>query len=191
LLTGDAADVAEALGDMIAENLFGSEERVVTIDFSRFVHPADVTSLIGAPPGYVGYSDSLPLHRVQQMPWCVLICQNIDACHPAVREVFTQALADGAVTEATGNRIYLSDSVVLLTISAEAVPVRPLGFQRAAESRAADVRGIVSDAVGDQLVDQVDLICSELPAAQETQRHWIEKYLLSDLSERYGKQGVD
>ena len=193
LLIGEALDADETLSEMIAEVLFGSKDRVVSIDFSRFVHPADVTSLIGAPPGYIGYSDSLPLHRVAQMPWCVLRCENIDACHPAVLAVMTQALSDGFVSEARGKNIYLSDAVVLLTAHLDVGTVRPFGFRSAegpVATRASDVELGIASALGEELASQIDLVCSEVPTEGEAGRHHLEKYLLPDLSERYSKRGV-
>jgi ATP-dependent Clp protease ATP-binding subunit ClpC len=193
LLIGDAAQADEALSEMLAEELFGSKDRVVAIDFSRFVHPADVTSLIGAPPGYVGYSDSLPLHRVAQMPWCVLRCENIDACHPAVLAVMTQALSDGFVSQATGKNIYLSDTVVLLTAHLDAGSTRPIGFRRGegeATSKLHDVQPGIAGALGEELASQIDLVCSDVPRSGDAGRHHLEKYLLPDLSERYSKRGL-
>ena len=192
LLIGEVAEADEALGEVLAKELFGSEERVVAIDFSRFVHPADVTSLIGAPPGYVGYSDSLPLHRIVQMPWCVLRCENVDAAHPQVIEVLAQSLSDGFISEARGKRIYLSDCVVLLTAGVEASAVRSFGFTRggAGESGDDNRRVGIEDALGVRLAGQIDLVFSEASRESEAKRRWLEKGLLSDLSERYSKAGV-
>jgi ATP-dependent Clp protease ATP-binding subunit ClpC len=193
LLAGELAEAGDAVGEVISETLFGSEERVVSIDFSRFVHPADVTSLIGAPPGYVGYSDSLPLHKVAQMPWCVLLCENVELSHPQVLAVLVQALRDGFISEASGKRIYLSDCVVLLTAgSIEPTAFRPLGFYRDGDGEAqqSNAREAVEQVVGEGLADQVDLIGLRAPHSGESQRRWLEKELLSDLSERYGKAGV-
>ncbi|HCJ09534.1 MAG TPA: hypothetical protein DHW14_00005, partial [Clostridiales bacterium] len=64
LLTGDAASRARTIAETIARSLYGAPERVVDVDFGRLVHESDVNVLVGAPPGYIGYSDSLPLHRV-------------------------------------------------------------------------------------------------------------------------------
>jgi ATP-dependent Clp protease ATP-binding subunit ClpC len=192
LLIGEVAETDEALSEILAEKLFGAEDRVVSIDFSRFVHPADVTALIGAPPGYVGYSDSLPLHRVAQMPWCVLRCENVDMSHPQVLEVLTQSLSDGFVSEARGKRIYLSDCVVLLTAGIESSAVRPLGFRtKTGESgEQPNRRRSIEIELGQGLADQIDLVFSEPPRTGEAQRRWLEKGLLSDLLERYGKVGV-
>lgn len=119
LLTGEAEGRAADVAEVVAGSLYGAPDRVVDIDFGRFTEAYDVTMLVGAPPGYVGYSDSLPLHRVAEMPWCVLLCRNIHACHPQVREVITQALEQGFITESRGKRIYLSDAVVLFTTPPE------------------------------------------------------------------------
>ena len=114
LLTGPAVANSEKLAETIAGVLYGSERRVVALDFGRFTSPSDISLLVGAPPGYVGYSDTLPMHRVAQLGWCVVLGTNVHACHPQVLEVFAQALASGYLTESRGRRIYLSDAIVLL-----------------------------------------------------------------------------
>jgi len=191
LLIGEMAAHGEALAETIAESLFGAAERVVTIDFGRFTSPADVTLLVGAPPGYVGYSDTLPIHRVSQMPWCVVRCENIHSCHPQVLQVLTQALADGFITDGRGKRIYLSDTVVLLTADITLEAQRPLGFRQAEEPSPATVRRAAEQALGTELVAQIDLICAEVAMSGADRRRWLRDYLLFDLSERFSKQGLD
>lgn len=190
LLIGDATASSEALAETIAETLFGAADRVVAIDFGHFVHPADVTLLVGAPPGYVGYSDALPIHRVAQMPWCVVRCENIHLCHPQIREVLKQALADGFLTDGRGKRIYLSDTIVLLTAQSELKEQRALGFQRRQEMGAASIREIAEGLLGTEFVAQCDLVCAEVMTSDVARRRWLEKHFLSDLSDRYRKQGV-
>lgn len=191
LLIGEMAAHSEALAETIAESLFGAAERVVTIDFSRFVSPADVTLLVGAPPGYVGYSDTLPLHRVAQMPWCVVRCENIHVSHPQVLQVLTQALADGFITDGRGKRIYLSDTVVLLTADITLEAQRPLGFRQAEESSPATAHRAAEQALGAELVAQIDLVCAEVATSGADRRRWLRDHLLSNLSERFSKQGLD
>ena len=197
LLLGEVANTSDSLAGIIAESLFGAAERVVEIDFSRFTHPEDITMLVGAPPGYVGYSDALPLHRVAQMPWCVVLWKNVHACHPQVRLVLEQALADGLLTDARGKRVYLSDAVVLLTAEITLRTQRSLGFQlteavAARSARAtADIDRAAEGVLGAGFIAQVDLICSQAPTSDEARRRWLRQHLLSDLAERYRKQGVD
>jgi ATP-dependent Clp protease ATP-binding subunit ClpC len=191
LLIGDAATQSEALAEMVAASLFGAEEREVAIDLSRFVHREDVTMLVGAPPGYVGYGDVLALHRVAQMPWCVVRLENIEACHRRVREVLQRALADGFITDACGKRIYLSDTVVLLTARIAVESGGRIGFQTAESSPALTARQAAEQALGVDFVAQTDLVCAEVPSSETTRRRWIEKYLLAELAERYRKRGLD
>lgn len=195
LLLGEAADRSDALARTIAETLFGAADRVVSIDFSPLVEAWSITRLVGSAPGYVGYADSVPLHRVAQMPWCVLACENVDACHPAVREVLAQGLAQGFITDGRGRHIYLSDTVVLLTarFTAPARPrTMPLGFipKTSAPAEAPDPGEAAVRALDAELAAQVDAVFSRLPAAGGGLRRWLEDGLLADLSARYRQQGV-
>ncbi len=191
LLSGDAAHNGEAIAQVLAGALFGGTDREVTIDLSRFVHPADVTMLIGAPPGYVGYSDTLPLHRLTQTPWCVVRLENIDACHPQIRAVLTQGLASGFITDARGKRLYLSDTVVLLTAGLPVDNARPIGFRGAGEP--SEPRPTVDPAavLGDELAAHVDLVCTTGRLSPAMRRRWLQEHLLADLAQRYRKQGLE
>lgn len=192
LLANAAAQESGPLAAAIAESLFGAAERVVTIDFGRFTEQHDLSMLIGAGPGYVGFDIPLPLHTVAQMPWCVLCCENVDLCHPAVREVLTQALRDGFITDARSRRIYLSDAVVLLTarLPAELKPAGPLGFgaERAAEP-ADDRRRLAAAALGPELAARLDLVCTERPGAAD-ERVWVRQ-LLEDVAGRFRSRGLE
>ncbi|HJQ70407.1 MAG TPA: AAA family ATPase [Blastocatellia bacterium] len=195
LLIDEVAENGEAVANVIAESLFGAAERVVAIDFSRFTQPHDITMLIGAPPGYVGYSETLPLHRVAQMPWCVLRCENLDACHPAVLEVLTNALSEGFLTDARGKRIYLSDTVVVLTAGIKVESRRRVpGFRHkedaASKESRSTARQAAEHALGAELVDQCDLVSAEVLTSDQASRLWLKKHLLSDITDRYHKQGL-
>lgn len=191
LLLGDVATNGAALAGTLAESLFGAPERVVTIDFSRFTQAHDITMLIGAPPGYVGYSESLPLHRVVQMPWCVLHCENVHSCHPQIRRVLAQALADGVLTDARGKHIYLSDTVVLLTAAIYPESRGKLGFGQPQELDDGVVPDLVARELGAEFAAQVDLVCTRAPSSEEAKRRWLRHHLLEDLADRYRKQGLD
>ncbi len=190
LLAGDAASHGAALAEALAGALFGSANREIAIDLSRFVHPADVTMLVGAPPGYVGYEDAVPLHRLAQTPWCVLRLENIDACHPQVREVLTQTIAGGAITDGRGKRLYLSDTVLLMTAAVSAETSRPIGFRREEVFQNRSTLDVAA-ALGEPLAAQVDLVCTDVLRSDVTRRRWIQEFLLADLSERYRKHGVN
>ena len=190
LLVGDAAGRAGELAQAVADTLYGSSERVVLLDFSRFVHPEDVTMLIGSPPGYVGFGEALPLHRVAQIPWCVVLGVNIHLCHPTIRQVFIQALADGFLTDAQGKRIYLSDTIVILTAALSNGARRAIGFGKSEEPPSLALREAGVRDLGPELLDRVDLVFARISSSDEARRRWLEKTLLADMAERYRRQGI-
>ncbi|HLV80213.1 MAG TPA: AAA family ATPase, partial [Chthonomonadaceae bacterium] len=190
LMLDHAAANGPALAEAVAETLFGAKERQVTIDFSRFTDEYHLSMLIGSPPGYVGYNENLPIYRVEQMPWCALLCTNMEGCHPLIRDVFQQALASGGITSATGKRIYLSDAVVIVTAHVGVEAHRAMGIrQHEEESVTVDARA-AAQALGEGLVDECDLIVTQAPAAIHV-RQWIEHTLLPDLAARYSRHGLN
>jgi ATP-dependent Clp protease ATP-binding subunit ClpC len=190
LLSGEAAEGSSALEEVIASTVFGAADRVVKIDCSRFGHPEDINLLVGAPPGYVGYSDSLPIHRILQTPWCVLSFENIDLCNIQVREVITRAFEDGVITDGRGKAIYLSDTIVLLTAHLKVNQQQSLGFMPQESRPAVDLKQIAEASLGSELAAQVDLIAVNVEERIENRRQWLEKHLLAGLTERYAKEGI-
>ena len=191
LLSGAAAELSETISRTIAASLFGDAERVVTIDMSRMQHPMDVSLLVGAPPGYVGYSERLPLHRLIQIPWCVVRLENIDLCHPSVRAVVNQGLQEGRLTDGQGKSIYFSDAVVLMTAEVTIQVQRSLGFQLKDEQgvEVGDVYKAVAESIGNELASQVDLFMPGIQPASIS-REWLKDHMLADLADRYLKQGL-
>lgn len=191
LMVGEAGHAAADVATIVAETLFGSAERVLSLDFSRFVHPADVTMLIGAPPGYVGYADSVILDRLAQTPWCVLLCHNIHACHSTIRDVWTQALSDGFLTNSRGKRAYLSDTVTILTAEAPMQSMQPLGFRTSAQVPVASGLRDLESILGAEFLAQVDVVITQLQHQPLTGRSWLRYNLLADIGTRYSKLGLD
>ena len=123
----------------IAEGLFGDARRIITIDFARFTEAHHINMLLGSPPGYIGYSERLPLHSLAQMPWCVLLCQNVDQCHPTFRTTLARALETGTFTDAAGKDLYVSDAVVLMTAPSVEYQVRTTGGNEVVIDNPADL----------------------------------------------------
>ncbi len=186
LLVNGAAKGGAALAETIAETLFGDSHRVVTIDFAPFTEPFHASALLGASPNYIGYGDAIPLHRVAQMPWCVLLCENIHACHPQVREILQDALETGVITDGCGRRIYLSDTVVLITAAIAVSAGRTAGFRSAGPVSRESACEAAERELGEAFVDTVDLVCSELASDAAGS----PEGLLTDLAHRYRKQGI-
>jgi ATP-dependent Clp protease ATP-binding subunit ClpC len=190
LLLGKAAANSESIAEELASSLLGSAERVVTIDLARMAAEFDISALVGSPAGYVGYGDTLPLHRIAQMPWCVVRLEHVDNCHPRIREYLTRMLASGVFTDAMGKRVYLSDTIVILTAAADPSLRHGIGF-RPTEQGAPDVlRQTMIDLLGADLLDQVDLVAARVLESGQAGKQWLEGDVLQTLSNRYRHQGV-
>jgi len=192
LLSGDAANNADVLAETLSSELFGSSDRVITIDFSRFTHPADISLLVGAPPGYVGYSDSLPLHRLAQIPWCILRFENIDQCFPTIRNFISQGLENGVIIDGRGKPLYFCDTVILLTADVKISVQQGIGFKtEAVQIKTEDVYKVIVQAIGEEIADQVDLFVPGLAKTGGLTQAWLEEHLLKELSVRFLNQGID
>ena len=192
LLADQAAEATEELAEAIAETLLGDPHRVVEFDFGQLDRAEDVNSLLGAPPAYIGFGEHLPLHDLARMPWSVLVCKSIDGCHPQVREVVTQALADGFVTERGGRRVYLSDAVVILSAPSEAAARRSPGFHPPGTptADAVSTASPLEQVLGARLLDQVDVVSTKgLPSAAAPGA-WLERSLLPGLAGQYREMGL-
>jgi ATP-dependent Clp protease ATP-binding subunit ClpC len=192
LLSGDAANNSDVLAETLSKELFGSTDRVITIDFSRFTHPADISLLVGAPPGYVGYSDSLPLHRIAQIPWCILRFENIDQCVSSIRSFISQGLETGMIVDGRGRPLYFSDTVVILTADISISVQHGLGFKTdSVQIKSEDVFKAVVECVGQEVAEQIDLFVPGLAKSGGLTQKWLKEHLLKDLTDRYLSQGVE
>lgn len=115
---------------------------------------------------------------------------NIHLCHPTIRQVFIQALADGFLTDAQGKRIYLSDTIVILTAALSNGARRAIGFGEFEEPPNLALREAGVRDLGPELLDRVDLVFARVSSSDEARRRWLEKTLLADMAERYRRQGI-
>lgn len=192
LLSGDAATNSDVLSEALSSELFGATDRIITIDFSRFTHPADISLLVGAPPGYVGYSDSLPLHRLAQIPWCILRFENMDQCVSSVRSFIAQGLETGMVVDGRGKPLYFSDTVILITADVLISMHQGIGFKtEAVQVKSADVVKAITESVGQEIAEQIDMFIPGLAKSGGLTQKWLEEHLLTDLTNRYLGQGVE
>jgi ATP-dependent Clp protease ATP-binding subunit ClpA len=151
-----------------------------------------VNSLLGAPPGYIGHGEWLPINAMAQAPWSVLVCQNVNSCHPEVLNVLQGALEEGVIRQRDAGRVYLSDAVVVLTAPSELAGMHPVGFGKPREDASPEqVRASVEDVLGEAFVRQADVLCVEVPRTDAEQRRWLERHVLEALKEHYLHQGLE
>lgn len=104
------------LAKTIAEFIFGDESFVTRFDMSEYQQPHSDQKLLGAPPGYIGYSDGGQLtNAIKSKPFCVLLFDEIDKAHPSILDKFLQILEDGRITDSTGETMYFSEALIIFT----------------------------------------------------------------------------
>ena len=103
----------------LAEALYGGEENLITINMSEFQEAHTVSTLKGAPPGYVGYGEGgILTEAVRRRPYSVVLLDEIEKAHPDVHEIFFQVFDKGWMEDAEGRFIDFRNTVILLTTNA-------------------------------------------------------------------------
>jgi len=104
------------LARALAEFMFGDEEALIQIDMSEYMEKFNVSRLIGAPPGYVGYEEGGQLsERVRRRPYSVVLLDEIEKAHPDVFNVLLQILEDGRLTDSYGRKVDFRNTIVIMT----------------------------------------------------------------------------
>ncbi|MFO0723330.1 MAG: ATP-dependent chaperone ClpB [Myxococcota bacterium] len=104
------------LAKALAETLFDSDENMVRIDMSEYMEKHNVSRLIGAPPGYVGYEEGGQLtEAVRRKPYSVILFDEIEKAHHDVFNVMLQILDDGRVTDSQGRTVDFKNTVIIMT----------------------------------------------------------------------------
>lgn len=104
------------LTKVLAEFLFGSDENLIKIDMSEFMEKHNVSRLIGAPAGYVGYDDGGKLtESVRHKPYSIILFDEIEKAHPEVFNILLQIFEDGYLTDAKGRRVNFRNTIIILT----------------------------------------------------------------------------
>jgi ATP-dependent Clp protease ATP-binding subunit ClpB len=100
----------------LAEVMFDSDEAVVRIDMSEFGEKHNVSRLIGAPPGYVGYEEGGVLtEAVRRRPYAVVLLDEIEKAHRDVFNVLLQVLDDGRLTDGQGHTVDFTNTIIVMT----------------------------------------------------------------------------
>ena len=104
------------LAKALAEYLFDSEENMIRLDMSEYMEKFNVSRLIGAPPGYVGFEEGGQLsERVRRKPYCVVLLDEIEKAHPDVFNVLLQVMDEGRLTDSNGRTVSFRNTIVIMT----------------------------------------------------------------------------
>ena len=104
------------LAKKLAEEMFGSEDDLIRIDMSEFTESFNVSRLVGAPPGYVGYEEGGQLtEKVRRKPYSIVLLDEIEKAHPDVFNLLLQVLDDGQLTDSLGRKVDFKNTIIIMT----------------------------------------------------------------------------
>jgi ATP-dependent Clp protease ATP-binding subunit ClpC len=103
------------IAKQLAKELFGSENNLIRLDMSEYSDKMAISKILGSSPGYVGWSEPTVFQRVKEMPYCVILCDEIEKAHKDVFNAFLQILDDGILTDGAGERIGFSNAIIIMT----------------------------------------------------------------------------
>jgi len=104
------------LAKVLASEIYERDDALIKIDMSEFMERHNVSRLIGAPAGYIGYDDGGKLtEQVRKKPYSIILFDEIEKAHPEVFNLLLQILEDGYLTDAKGRRVDFRNTVIILT----------------------------------------------------------------------------
>ena len=146
------------LAKALAEFMFGSEDTLIKIDMSEFMERHNVSRLVGAPPGYVGFDEGGQLtEAVRRKSYAVILLDEIEKAHQEVFNILLQILEDGHLTDAKGRRVDFRNTIIIMTSNLGAAKIQTnssLGFRQqgdTVETRAAASYELMKEKVQAEL----------------------------------------
>ena len=164
------------LAKALAYCLFDSEKAMIRIDMSEYMEKHEVSKLIGAPPGYVGYEQAgLLTEAVRNKPYSVILLDEIEKAHVDVLNIFLQVLDDGQLRDGQGRTINFKNTVIIMTSNLGSEAILNGNKERAEK----DIKSHFTP----EFLNRIDEIIFFNPLTDKVVDEIIDK-LLSDLSYR-------
>jgi ATP-dependent Clp protease ATP-binding subunit ClpC len=113
------------LAKALAEFMFGDDDALVQIDMSEYMEKHNVSRLIGAPPGYVGFEEGGQLtEKIRRRPYAVVLLDEIEKAHPDVFNMLLQVMEEGRLTDSFGRNVDFRNTILIMTTNAGADAIK-------------------------------------------------------------------
>jgi ATP-dependent Clp protease ATP-binding subunit ClpC len=117
-----------ALTRALASFLFGSEDALIQIDMSEFMERHNVSRLVGAPPGYVGFDEAGQLtEAIRRHPYSIVVFDEMEKAHPETHNMLLQIMEEGQLSDARGRKVDFRNSIIVMTSNIGAEMIRRQG----------------------------------------------------------------
>jgi len=184
------------LARVLARFMFGDEDALIRFDMSEYMEKFNVSRLVGAPPGYVGYEEGGQLtEKVRRKQYAVVLFDEIEKAHPDVFNILLQLLDDGQITDSLGRKVSFKNTVVIMTSNIASTEIRGMsGFGFGATSGDANYESIRDKVMTEvkrffrpEFLNRVDEVLVFRPLDRKQMEEIVE-IQLRDLSERLKEQ---
>lgn len=182
------------LARAIAEAVYGSSGSFIRVDMSEYMEKNSVSRLIGAPPGYAGYSDgsSSLCEQVRRRPYSLVLFDEIEKADREVLNILLQILEDGMVTDSEMNRISFRSCMIIMTsnVGAELLTGSPpIGFEKSEPDTSTAVIERIREYFAPEFINRIDEI-AVFGRLGRSELMEISSRLLNDLRRRTEAVGI-
>ena len=162
------------LAKALARYLFDSEDALVRIDMSEYMEKFNVSRLVGAPPGYIGYEEGGQLtEKVRRKPYSVVLLDEIEKAHPDVFNILLQVLDDGILTDSLGRRVDFKNVILIMTTNIGTREIKAArehldSDNRDVEDKYAAMKSVIEEAMKrlvQSRIHEQDRRCNNFPFA--------------------------
>ena len=179
------------LAKTLAQALFDDEKNLVRIDMTEYMEKHSV-SLVGAPPGYVGYEEGGQLtEAVRRKPYSVILFDEVEKAHPDVFNILLQVLDDGRITDSQGRTVDFKNTIIILTSNlGSGVILEGIGPDgKLSEEARGEVNGLLKRQFRPEFLNRLDEIVFYTPLTK-AQIEKIADLTLDALNRRLAERGV-
>ncbi|MBU1084231.1 MAG: ATP-dependent Clp protease ATP-binding subunit, partial [Candidatus Omnitrophica bacterium] len=186
------------LGRKLAEVIFGDEDAIIQIDMSEYMEKFNVSRLVGAPPGYVGYEEGGQLtEKVRRRPYSVVLLDEIEKAHPDVFNILLQLLEEGRLTDSYGRKVDFKNTILIMTSNIGADLLKKtgsIGFHTEKEQETyKDMKGRLLEAVKKtfkpEFLNRIDDVIVFRSLTREDLKHIVEIEVRS-VQQRLKDRGI-